>query len=369
MSYSYENYLTSDCVNAKNYGVKGDGITDDTNAINSVLTSHRSVYFPNGTYIFKGTINVPNNTKIVGNGNSTIFKLGYPYNLTIYPWRPSEAGHYTNRPYFYINSNCVLSNFCIRGDKTEAVDQMHVGVLIHGSNNLCVNIQTFDINYFPDSVQDITHPFGPIEFCPAFGFFVFGGDNNTLYNCKASNNGYQGIGVENAKYTTLGNCFIGNSFRCGIQIHRGAKGVIIDSCTIKNVDTFKTSDILFHGASGEQYAENIIINNCLTDGLITTERLINSIASIWGYERNIKITNCILNSSGIGIILATAIQEAVSPTEYVTIENNIIHATKRGIGVDGNKCIVTGNIIEYGTTDIIITGEDKVISNNLSFHI
>ena len=36
--------------NVKNYGAKGDGTTDDTNAVQSALASGMDLYFPNGTY-------------------------------------------------------------------------------------------------------------------------------------------------------------------------------------------------------------------------------------------------------------------------------------------------------------------------------
>jgi hypothetical protein len=39
--------------NVKNHGVIGDGITDDTNAIQYVLDNYNDVYFPNGVYLVK----------------------------------------------------------------------------------------------------------------------------------------------------------------------------------------------------------------------------------------------------------------------------------------------------------------------------
>lgn len=89
MSFTYLGVPISDSVNAKNYGVKGNGSTNDTAAINALLSSsHKSIYFPTGTYIFTGTLVVPNGKKVYGDGVNTIFKLGYPFSLTSYDWRP-----------------------------------------------------------------------------------------------------------------------------------------------------------------------------------------------------------------------------------------------------------------------------------------
>ena len=76
-----------DFVNAKDFGIVGDGVTDDSAQINFMLSqvysrehtntkSFKSIYFPAGTYLVSAnTIKFPRNTNIIGSGpNSTIFK-------------------------------------------------------------------------------------------------------------------------------------------------------------------------------------------------------------------------------------------------------------------------------------------------------
>ena len=45
----------------QDYGAKGDGVTNDTVAFQTVLTQNRSVYVPGGTYILSGELNIKDN--------------------------------------------------------------------------------------------------------------------------------------------------------------------------------------------------------------------------------------------------------------------------------------------------------------------
>ncbi|KUQ27968.1 glycosyl hydrolase family 28-related protein [Enterobacter hormaechei] len=68
--------LNADYVNVKDWGAKGDGVTDDTAAINaacsslagaSLITNFRRLYFPHGTYIYNGSgIVLPNGSSLIG---------------------------------------------------------------------------------------------------------------------------------------------------------------------------------------------------------------------------------------------------------------------------------------------------------------
>ena len=65
----YETVPAANFVSVKSQGAKGDGSTDDTQAIQNAMnavTSDQVLYFDHGAYIISNTITVPNNIKITG---------------------------------------------------------------------------------------------------------------------------------------------------------------------------------------------------------------------------------------------------------------------------------------------------------------
>ena len=65
----YETVPASSFLSVKSAGAKGDGVTDDTQAIQNVLnsaTTGQVVYFDHGAYLISSTVKVPSNIKITG---------------------------------------------------------------------------------------------------------------------------------------------------------------------------------------------------------------------------------------------------------------------------------------------------------------
>ena len=63
-------------VNVKLYGAKGDGVTDDTQAIKDALAEQNNIYFPSGTYIISDSITLSKSTNIKGVGNTHNWGVG-----------------------------------------------------------------------------------------------------------------------------------------------------------------------------------------------------------------------------------------------------------------------------------------------------
>jgi hypothetical protein len=67
-------------LDVKALGAKGDGVTDDTTVLNSILSrgSNMSsiIYFPHGVYLIKDTLKIPKNSRILGQAWSQIMATG-----------------------------------------------------------------------------------------------------------------------------------------------------------------------------------------------------------------------------------------------------------------------------------------------------
>jgi hypothetical protein len=64
----------ADAVSIKDFGATGDGLTDDTLAIQKALTAHDSVYIPPGTYFITGTITVGERQSLYGAGQVSVLE-------------------------------------------------------------------------------------------------------------------------------------------------------------------------------------------------------------------------------------------------------------------------------------------------------
>lgn len=67
-------------VNARACGAKGDGVTDDAEAIqramNVIAGQAGTVWFPRGTYVIKAPMRLPDNMHIEGAGENTVLAEG-----------------------------------------------------------------------------------------------------------------------------------------------------------------------------------------------------------------------------------------------------------------------------------------------------
>tara|TARA_R110002124_G_scaffold287365_1_gene474116 strand:- start:47425 stop:49452 length:2028 start_codon:yes stop_codon:yes gene_type:complete len=64
----------SDLISIKDFGAIGDGLTDDTIAVQQALSAHGAVYIPEGTYLITSTISLNEGQSLRGAGQKSVLK-------------------------------------------------------------------------------------------------------------------------------------------------------------------------------------------------------------------------------------------------------------------------------------------------------
>lgn len=121
---------TGNVINVKTapYNAKGDGVTDDTtaiqNAINDAYTQKKSVYFPPGNYIVGSSLSLPSNITLIGSnhnwstGGSTAFECVIHANAA-----NVFVGSTPGTASAYFQSTVYMSNLAIFGTGTNTLFQ------------------------------------------------------------------------------------------------------------------------------------------------------------------------------------------------------------------------------------------------------
>ena len=118
----------SDFISIKDFGAVGNGLTDDTTAIQNALAAHDFVYIPSGEYLISSTIQISSNKTLMGAGQSSILSCqSDSFNAIEIP------GEFT-----------VLENFRIDGGA--------VGIKLFGSSGPCVQNNISDITIFAPGI-------------------------------------------------------------------------------------------------------------------------------------------------------------------------------------------------------------------------
>lgn len=264
--------------NAADFGVTGDGVTDDSDAIQAALDAAEGydLYFPAGTYLFSKTLNIKSGTHVHGAGEATLFQLADSFSLTAYPWREGDpdVNHHYRYSYMYIGEDeqgVILDNFKLQGPVGEGAaffDENLDGITIRGRNHIVRNLVVTKVNYFPSDFSGREN--NGCGHC----IKVQDGANVLIENCDASFGGYENIGTENANCVTISCCKVGYACQTGLQIHRNCENILVTGCNIDCHDANYKSGVTIHNGwnecvdpQDETYHQpykmrNIVIQNC-----------------------------------------------------------------------------------------------------------
>jgi len=155
-----------DYISVKDFGAKGDGVTDDTTAFKNAVAhcAGNSIYIPFGTYVISDTINI-SNVHLFGDG---ISRLDSSANIIL-------SGTF-NKTAFYSNSRFTIEGFSITGNATTSTTLQNL-IQIDNTNEGTVN------NMFLNGGYNLIYITGTSFYTTIKGV--------RFYNCKNSwLNGY-----------------------------------------------------------------------------------------------------------------------------------------------------------------------------------
>lgn len=292
-------------VSVTEFGAKGDGVTDDTEAIQKAIDTGRKVFFPTPSnfYCVLGKLCLRDHTSLVGENIDVML-----YNDTTNETLIEIIG--TKEKYI---KNISISNLTLRnGTATLSLPQ---------DNNIK---NTVSVKY----VENLRM------------------DNVKVTECE----GLYGVRLKSVKNTLVTNCIFYRNTFSAFSVHSNCDGVTVDNCLFDTIVSTDTSKIgyryLFATGNDEKdnpedvyYCKNVkvinsrFLNNPLWEGIDTH-----------GCE-NIWIENNYIENVAMGIMCGLAGDGYVTNPVHknIVIRNNII---KKGNSVlPHNGIVVQGSVV------------------------
>ena len=314
-------------VSVKDFGAVGDGVTDDTAAINTAVTYANSVgggvvTFPFGTYMVNAS----------GTTTGIQLKSGVYLNLTGSKLKALSANSSNYRlVWIQEQSNCGVIGGEIEGDKltTTATSTDAQGHGIYIILN-CANV----------TVQGV-------KVWNCYGDGIYTGrlcTGTKILNCVLTNNGRNNISVVSSSNVVIDGCDIsnanGNLPEAGIDVEPNPGDAVSNNVVITNCHIYGNTNegISFPAPAPTPLIETAIVANCHiynngTQGIRAS------------YVKNLEVTGCVIYGNGGGGIYDTA-----ALATSLNIDGNLIFGNT-GSGVEGfaSGTVISNNTIRNNT--------------------
>jgi polygalacturonase len=356
-----------DYVSVKDFGAVGDGVTNDTAAIQAAataLTQGQTLYFPAGQYligqvIFDGKSNIAVSAygarfTLTGNNAGFLVK-GVCSNITVLGGTITGDG--VNRDaspstaqigwMFGNEAGAFVQNVFVRD---VIVDAANIGFKFAagtggGSGN------TNFVKIAGCQAKDIVGLVGGI----GYGFQFSQAPNSVISDCVAINCGRHGIYFAEGRNYAATNCVIKDhrstvftgAYRVAMSISR-SRNVAVSNCVFDNCfDGTIAVDVDAGGTAPDNVSYGTAITNCTLLNSALADIRIGTVPAVDGTVYNVSISNCVMvrgNSSTVKSII-------VEGGERIKITDNLIDATAapagyRAIGLNATSGATYTNDVE-----------------------
>ncbi len=318
------------------YGAKGDGVTDDTAAINGLLSGVTGgiIYAPPGTYIISAKLLLPSNIVLLGAGSGTIFRLAS--NTSLGTGSPAGSNYIIgNSDYTNGNQNIAVMDLIIDGNKINQSgtqsDNWVFGLAFSNSSNCqAINVTVHDcsasgilIEYSSGTIL--------INRCQSFSNGDYGANPNYGKDVEISDSTFYGnvgpgIYTEYLDNFILKNNLLYGNQSTGVQVARGCHyGIVEGNLSYNNL----ASGIVVSGGndntnnpSGSGVNSKLLVHqNQSFNNYYTGIEVDSTTYSV--FSNNVLVNNSIGSNGESGIIIQTDVNSTIPSTNNLFFSNTI----------------------------------------------
>ena len=350
-------------LNVKDYGATGDGVTDDTTALQLAIQAAlpgMTVWYPRGTYIVSSSLTLNSQVRHVGDGyEATILKLKASANTAIFQganWATLNGTDSAGGPHSW-----AITDLSLDGNKANNTSGWGIRVYGYGFELNRLRIYDCDndgiasewgktLGFIPPNDMMATVTDVHSHHNGGDGINWSGPHDSVFTNVYAYNNGSDGFHITEPANTSGAGSTFTNCHSYGIgqtwAYNLAAQGIIMDSCIAEGGGTSSTvgGQILVAG-------NDITIDGCLiySAGVGTPSGnvrgiVIGSGTSIAGTKIKAKINNCIANS----IVLSNDGGSNIDVQAYATsgaLYSGTVNASTRIVGTVSGGHTHAGNVL------------------------
>lgn len=222
-----------DVASVKDFGAVGDGVADDTAAINLALAASNTVFFPTGTYLTSGNHNIKNKTLSGVSQERSIIKLsGTNTNTSLLVNGASISTTWGD------GAGCILQNLSFQGNWDGSTINTETNI-----SNIGALLKWWSGSYVRVNDCDFQNSFGFGIFCYRLGYSYFNG-------CHVNTHAKNGIhiagpsGADSITSTSINFCSIHSCRGRSVNATTGGNAIYLANafsvsvygCVVEDVD-------------------------------------------------------------------------------------------------------------------------------------